>query len=359
MTRCRPVLILTALALLLSGGCARNTTPSPDFNDLPAYLQSLNASQTPAARAIRREIADGPAALTRERAACARLGLPTRLAQINQAVPPAENAAPLYVQWNTLRKAKPLHLPRFAGSTWPMSSLLAYTPAQDAEVRALFAARPDYTGLLDRATERSRCVFVTQWTKYPNTESFIYMGALREGARTYEARSYLLAKEGRFAEAVTMQARGFVVARQAANSDPDVVGFQVASAINNITTYGTQNILQLAGPNAAVDAQVQKALAAAPRFSFRESLRGEGAIIDGTLAVQRHARNVCSNFLQCPATRQQWRLACRSFYARRAADCECALRCRRGSHTVTDTRVIRSHCAAPCRPQCRVCASFC
>lgn len=288
MTQPRPALMLTAIALFLSGGCARSTTPAPNFNDLPAYLQSLNASRTPAAQAIQREIANGPAALARERTLCAKVGLPTTLSQLNQTVPLAANAAPLYIQWDTLRKAKPLHLPRFAGSTWPMSSHLAYTPAQDAEVRALFAARPDYTGLLDRATDRPRCVFVTHWMKYPNTDSFIYMGALREGARTDEARSYLLAREGRFAEAVTVQARGFVIARHAADTDPDDVGFLVASAIDNITTDGMQGILQMAGPNAAVDTQVQRALAAAPSFSFRESLRGEGAVTDGALALLRH-----------------------------------------------------------------------
>ncbi len=289
MTQHRSALIFPALALLLSGGCARSTTPAPNFNDLPTYLRALKASRTPAAQAIQREIANGPAALARERAICARAGLPTTLSQLNQSVPPTANAAPLYVQWDTLRKAKPLLLPRFAGSTWPISSHLAYTPAQDAEVRALFAARPDYTVLLDRATDRPRCVFVTQWTKYPNTDSFIYMGALREGARTDEARSYLLARKGRFAEAVTLQARGFVIARHAADTDPDDVGFLVASAIDNITTDGMQGILQMAEPNAAVDTQVQTALTAAPSFSFRESLRGEGAMTDGTLAQLRRA----------------------------------------------------------------------
>lgn len=111
------------------------------------------------------------------------------------------------------------------------------------------------------------------------------MGALRETARTCETRSYLLSKQGRFAEAITLQARGFVIARQAADSYPDIVGFQVASAIDNITTYGMQNVLQIAGPNSAVAAQAQKALAPGPRFSFRESLRGEGAFTDGTMTL--------------------------------------------------------------------------
>ena len=288
MTHCRPALLLSALALLLPGTPGRAAAPPPDFGNLPAYLRALNASHDAAAKAIRREIADGPASLARERALCAKVGLPTTLAQLNQPLPPAsKNAAPLYVQWDTLRKAKPLHLPRFAGSTWPMSSHLAYTSAQDAEVRALFAARPDYTGLLDQATDRPRCVFATDWTKYPDISLFTETSGLREVARTYEARSYLLSKEGRFADAVTIQARGFAVAWHAADSDPDDVGFLVASAIDNITTDGMTGVLQLAGPNAAANTQVQTALAAAPHFSFGASMRGDGAIADGTLARLR------------------------------------------------------------------------
>lgn len=287
MTHRRPALILSALALLLPGTPGRTAAPPPDFGNLPAYLRALKSSPDPAARAIRREIADGPAALARERAACARAGVKTRLVQLNQTVLPAANAAPLYVEWDTLRKAKGLQLPRFAGSTWPMNARFAYTPAQDAEVRGLFEARPDYTNLLDRATDRSRCVFVTNWLKYPNVNNFTYMGALREGARTYETRGYLLAKEGRFAEALTMQARGFVIARQAADSDPDIVGFQVASAIDNITIYGMGDVLQMAGPNTDVDDKAQLVLAATSSLFLFESLRGEGAIADGTMAQLR------------------------------------------------------------------------
>ena len=285
--RC-PAFILPALALLLPGTPGQAAAPPPDFSNLPAYLRALTASTDPAAKAIRREIADGPAALARERALCAKVGLPTTLAQLNQPLPPAsKNAAPLYVQWNALRHAEPLKLPRFAGSTWPLSLHLAYTPAQEAEVRALFAARPDYTGLLDAAAARPRCVFATDWTKYPDISLFTETSGLREVARTYEARSYLLSKEGRFADAVTMQARGFAVARQAADSYPASVGFLVASAIDNITTDGMTGVLQLAGPNAAANAQVQTALAAVPRFSFGDSMRGDGAITDGTLARLR------------------------------------------------------------------------
>ena len=292
MFHSRPALMFTATALLLSSGCVHAAAPRPDFADLPAYLSALNASPDPAAQAIRTEIADGPAALARERAACAKIGLPTTLAQVNQPLPPvSENAAPLYVQWDALRKAKPLAIPRIPGKiVWPLNARYNYPPGYLAKVRAALAARPDYTTLLDQATDRPRCVFAMDWTKFPMTEQFTHFAGLREAARLYRTRGFLLAKEGRFADAVTMQAHGFAVARHAADSSPSILGFLVAEAVSSITVNGMQDIVQIAGPNAAVDAQVQAALAApASGFSLSRAIGGECASADGEFLLVRHA----------------------------------------------------------------------
>ena len=290
MSYSRPALVFTAAALLLSSGCSHAAAPKPDFADLPAYLTALNASPDPAAKAIRAEIADGPAALARERAACAKLGLPTTLAQLNQPPPPAsENAAPLYVQWDALRKDKPLTLPRFTTAASTLTLQYAYTPAQLAEVRAALAARPDYTALLDQATDRPRCVFAVDWTKFSDADMFTHFAGLREAARLYRIRGFLLAKEGRFADAVTMQARGFAVAGHAADTAPGNPGFILAAARDSITVSGMQDIVQIAGPNAAVDAQAQAALTAAPRFSLSRALSGECASADDLYRLKRQA----------------------------------------------------------------------
>lgn len=290
MTYFRPALMLTAAILLLPAGYSHAAAPKPDFADLPAYLSALNASPDPAAKATRAEIADGPAALARERAACAKLGLPTTLVQINQPPPPAsENAAPLYVQWDTLRKDTPLQLPRIPGKiTWPLEAHYEYPPAYLADVRATLAARPDYTSLLDQATDQPQCVFAMDWTKFPVTGQFTHFAGLREAARTYRSEGFLLAKEGRFADAVTTQARGFVVARHAADTAPDILSFLAADATDSITLSGMQDIMQMAGPNAAVDAQVQAALAASG-LSLSRAIGGECAAADGQFLLVRHA----------------------------------------------------------------------
>ena len=291
MFHSRSALMFTAAALLLSSGGAHAAAPKPDFADLPVYLSALNASTDPAAKAILAEIADGPAALARERAACAKLGLPTTLAQVNQPLPPvSENAAPLYVQWDALRKDKPLTLPRFTTAASTLTLQYAYTPAQLAEVRTALASRPDYTALLDQATDRPRCVFATDWTKFPVADQFTHFAGLREAARLYRTRGFLLAKEGRVADAVIMQARGFAVAGHAADTAPSILGFLVADAVSSITVSGMQDILQIAGPNAALDAQAQAALAApASGLSLSRAIGGECASADGLFRLLRYA----------------------------------------------------------------------
>ena len=292
MFHLRPALMLTPIALLLCAGGSHAAAPKPDFADLPAYLSALNASPDPAAKAIRAEIADGPAALTRERAACAKLGLPTTLAQLNQPLPPAsENAAPLYVQWDALRKDKPLPIPRIPGKiVWPLNARYDYPPGYLAKVRAMLAARPDYTTLLDQATDRPRCVFAMDWTKFPATDQFTHFAGLREAARTYSFEGFLLAKEGRFAEAVTTQARGFTVTKHVTDSSPLLIGFLVAVATDAIAVSGMQDTVQMAGPNAAVDAQAQAALAApASSLSLSQAIGGECASADGLFLIVRQA----------------------------------------------------------------------
>jgi len=289
MSHSRPAQILTAAALLLMPTLARAATPKPDFADLPAYLTALNASSDPAAKAIRAEIADGPAALARERAACAKLGLPTTLTQINQPLPPvSENAAPLYGQWDALRKTTPLQLPRFMTAAGTVSLRYAYTPAQLAEARAALAARPEYTSLLDQATNRPRCVFALDWTTYPKVDVFTHFASLREASRTYSSEGFLQAKEGRFADAVTTQARGFAVTEHVTDSSPILIGFLVAVATDSTAVSGMQDILQIAGPNAAVDAQAQAALAASG-LSLSRAIGGECAAADGLFLLVRHA----------------------------------------------------------------------
>lgn len=77
----RPFYLLTATLLtatLLLPGCAHAAPPKPDFANLPAYLQALNGSSDPEAKALRARIASGPADLARERSLAEKAGLATR-----------------------------------------------------------------------------------------------------------------------------------------------------------------------------------------------------------------------------------------------------------------------------------------
>ena len=104
----RRLLPLTAcLAFATMPGQA--APPTPDFTNLPAYIRALNRSEDPQAVAIRRQIADGPAALARERAAAQADGIPLGPKQLQRPLPPPDqNAAPLYQQLTQMLTQKPM-----------------------------------------------------------------------------------------------------------------------------------------------------------------------------------------------------------------------------------------------------------
>lgn len=242
---------------------------NPDMIDLGGYIHALNGATDPQSLAIRKEIAEGPADLAKERATAQGAGIP--LTATTPTVPAAQNAAPLYDQWWQLSKAKPLALPRFAGINWP----LAYqdqsnlSPPQLAQLAQLVQNRSDLFDLLHQATDKPALAF-----KQPLWEHY---AALREGAREIASESYLLAYQGHAAAAVTDQARGFDIARQLM-FQPTVINFLVADAVDAITDNGLQGILYMAGPNVALESQVQQSIqSASPDLSLRQALIGQVA----------------------------------------------------------------------------------
>lgn len=133
-------------------------------------------------------------------------------------------------------------------------------------------------------------MFATDWTTYPKVDVFTHFASLREAARTYSSEGFLQAKEGRFADAVTTQARGFAVTGHVTDSSPILIGFLVAAATDSTAVSGMQDILQIAGPNAAVDAQAQAALVvSASGLSLSRAISGECAATDGQFLLVRHA----------------------------------------------------------------------
>jgi hypothetical protein len=274
-----------ALAPLLLVGCTKAASPKPDFANLPAYLTALNRSTDPQAKLIRQKIAAGPADLARERTAAEKEGILTRPSELQQPLPPAgQNAAPIYLQLDALRKQKPLHFPMYAQS---LNGRYTYTPEQIAVVQKEYDARQDIFSLLHQAAGKPQCVFVYDGAK-PFEFPKEYTG-MREDARELNTESTLLAFQGKYTAAAANQELGF---RLAANvtSTPKMIGFLVGSAIDAITVSGLQDILAKAGPNTALDSRVSADILALPPLSLRHALSGEPSEADAEFALFRHAK---------------------------------------------------------------------
>jgi hypothetical protein len=233
------------------------------------------------AQAMQQFIAAGPANLAREEAAARQEGIPLSAAQLQKPLPPpSQNAAPLYVTLTKLLHDKPLGLPKYAEG---MDAFHTYTPEQIAAVRRTLAARQDVMTLVHQAADRPRCVFVRDWSQGIALEFPEYQHQ-REAARLLRTESYLLARDGRYQEAVANQARGFRVADQAA-ADHTLISYLVGIASQASAFGGMQGILAQAGPNAAVDANIKKTVAAAyMRLSLRSAIVGDTGLGCASLA---------------------------------------------------------------------------
>ncbi len=282
-----PIALRAGLAVactLLFGGCV-HPAPIPTLDKDPAgYLRFLQTSPSPEAVAARHEIADGTAALARERAAAQNEGISVFPAQLNRPLPPeSENAAPLYVKLDALRHAKPLGLPRYAQA---LDARYAYTPEQLVRVQKVVDAHQNVFALLHEATDKPKCVFARNWAKDPFLLSSHFAG-MRESARELKTQSVLLAEQGHYAEAVMDQTRGYRLAEQTA-SDHTLIAYLVALAMDDIATSGMQGILTLAGPSADVDAQVSQAVTDhGAHLSLGAALRGEPAKVEAVFALVR------------------------------------------------------------------------
>ena len=107
---------------------------------------------------------------------------------------------------------------------------------------------------------------------------FPELAGMREDARELETESFLLARQGKYSDAITNQALGFRVAQQAA-ADPTLINYLVGVAIDAITLAGMRNILYEAGPNADIDNRVRQAITTnAPALSLKYALAGETVI---------------------------------------------------------------------------------
>ena len=238
---------------------------------------------------MRKFIAAGPTDLVREQAAYRQEGIPLNPRQLQTPLPPpAQNAAPLYDRLTKLFHDKPLGLP--ASVEGGLNDTRPCPPADIAEARRVLTSRPDVMTLVHQAADRPRCVFARDWSTLmlKDTPMPEYQ-TMRHAVRLLQTESYLLAAQGRYAEAVAVQKRGFRIAAQAA-SEPGGLPYLVAVACQLITVTGLHSILTLAGPNADVCRQVRQA-AYGPGVppSLRAALATEPAMME-PLVQEMHKR---------------------------------------------------------------------
>ena len=226
--------------------------------------------------AAREFTAAGPANLAREEASARLEGIPLTAGQLQQPLPPpSQNAAPLYVKLTKLLHDKPLGLPKYAEG---MDAFHTYTPQQIASVRKTLAARRDVMTLVHQAADKSLCVFVRDWSQ-GSEMAFSEYRALLASAWLLKTESYLLARDSRYQEAATNQARGFRVADHAA-SDPVLIEYLVGVACESRTLSGMQSILTLAGPDTHTDTYLSRVVIAnAKRPSLRFAMAGETGFV--------------------------------------------------------------------------------
>jgi hypothetical protein len=237
---------------------------------------------------LRRQIRRGPRDLARQRAAARREGIALSPAGLRQPPSPAgQNAAPVYRRLARLLKAKPLD-PTARSITRDLGVRIAHSPAEVERVRELLARRADVMALVLAATDRPRCDFGRDWSQAPDLVLLPPSSAMRQGLILLSARSYLLAKEKRYPEAIRTQARAFRIAGHAA-ADSVIFNFIIAAAYARMACDGMENILHVAGADAEVSQSVRRSIEANwPRLGFYEAWKGEAAF--NTISMRRLRR---------------------------------------------------------------------
>jgi len=225
-------------------------------------MAALNASKDPQAVAIRQEIADGPSDLAHEKADCLAHGIP--IAFPVNTVPSDQDARPLYLHWDALRRKQKAEFPPYAN---PLAPHFAYTPEQLDRIQKIIDSHPAVFALLHNAAKKP---YLTN----PPLNYSVF-SKCREGAREILTESFLLAHRGDYSDAIAIQTLGFALARQFSRQ-PNLMNYLVGSAVQGIAITGLQDTLSMAGPNRRVDEQVASTLKANQiQFSLKDALAGE------------------------------------------------------------------------------------
>lgn len=236
---------IALLILAFSHKAAGQAPNIAEYKSLGAYVTALNQSTDPQSVLIRREIADGPAELAREKAECVRRGITLTGAMPD--IAPDQNALPLYQEWNAA--LRPVHKPWLPNYAEPLSLRFAYTRDQLDSMQKLINDNSRIFGLLHRAAEKPYLVA-------PSTNDPVY-AQIREAARELTSEGFSFAHRGEYSKAISVEALGLNIANQTRNGS-GLGGYLQGADIETYSLQGFQDIITMAGPNQKVDEQIEE-----------------------------------------------------------------------------------------------------
>ncbi|HEY3411858.1 MAG TPA: hypothetical protein VGM51_02260 [Armatimonadota bacterium] len=217
-----------------------------------------------------------PYDLETERKAARAAGIPLSAAELRVPVPPTnENAAAEYAALKAVRARWPLDNSAIdaVGNVGP--SLAAMDARTAGALKSLINGRPDVSRLVHAAAAKPHCRFPADLAATVGPDLLPQFAGMRECARWIRWESVLLARNGRYVQAVKNQALGLRIARQAAE-EPALIAYLVSLACQAIAMQGFEDILDIAGPNAAVADAVRREIAAYdPGADLTRCLKGE------------------------------------------------------------------------------------
>ncbi len=278
----RVPLLLACVLVSLTGCTSRTGSGGCASGGMRDFLRRYGSFSPAEAIAIAIQIERGSRDLALQRAAARREGLLLTLHDLQAPLPPPRrNAAPVYLRMTRVLKERPLD-PKIERVMASRRVRVAHSEEEIAAARRMLSQRPDVVELAHEAASKPECVFRRDWSRCLLLE-FPEFATMREAARLLSAESYLLAREGRYREAIANEAHVFRIADHA-NSGPNAISQLVGMACDTIALIGMENVLSTAGPNAQVDEAVRTTVAAhRPHLRVRRALEGEIVLYSVTM----------------------------------------------------------------------------
>lgn len=246
--------------------------------DVRGYLRRLDRTRPREAAEAQREIANGARNLAAERAAWRRAGLPLTRAELKMpALPPEQDAAPIYREFVRLLQAQPLD-PQLTQILADLDRRRPHTGEQTTALRTLLEDRHDVMALIHQAGDRPGCSLRSDWGQLEGA-LWREMSAMRQAVRLLRAESSLLARDGQADAAIANETRALRIADHA-GCEPLMANYLVMIACHRIALDGMADVLLAPTLDAkGADAVGQAVRTQQPRLDARRALTGESVFL--------------------------------------------------------------------------------